>query len=142
MSTCPNHSSCAANWLRPSSTPWAQILVATVASRRRGSRAAPSERSAAPYIGDESKSRAPTPNAASTTSPARRASPPNVFHVPRPTTGPSFLCSRGTSALGRIDPGPGGDVQQRERHPYHGFEVVDGNVLVRGVDVRHSVGEV
>ena len=85
---------------RPNQSSWFAELVLSLLERgcpdlrrhhgrsRRPSSAAPSERSAPPYIGDESKTRQPAPSAASTTSRAspRRAS--NVCHVPSPTTGP------------------------------------------------------
>jgi hypothetical protein len=71
----------------------AQIFVAKVASERRPSSAAPRDRSAAPYIGDESKTPTPAPNAAFTTSRASDSSSSNVANVPSPTTGPSFRSS-------------------------------------------------
>ena len=49
----------------------------------------PDRSSAPPYIGDESTSLVPAATAAPTTSRASRASAPNVFHVPSPTTGPN-----------------------------------------------------
>ena len=76
----------------------AQIFVSTVASSRRPASAAPSARSAPPYIGEESKQRVPAASAASTTSRASFSSPSNVFHVPRPTTGPSAAPPSGEHA--------------------------------------------
>ena len=69
-----------------------QILVATRASLRRSPSARPNTPSARPYIGDESKNRAPPSQTASTTSRAAGSSAgptSNVCHVPRPTTGTS-----------------------------------------------------
>jgi hypothetical protein len=63
----------------PSSTLGVQIFVATMAASRRARRAAPSDASAAPYIGDESKSAVPASRAAPTTSPASRWSPRKVL---------------------------------------------------------------
>src|SRR6266550_5577377 len=60
-----------------------------VVSPRRGASTAPSDDSAPRYIGEESNTPHPASNAASTTVRAAPASPPNVFHVPSPTTGPS-----------------------------------------------------
>ncbi len=54
-----NHSSCCRKCRSPSSRSGDQIFVATTASSRLSSRAAESERSASPYIGDESTSRVP-----------------------------------------------------------------------------------
>ena len=87
-STRPNQASWSAYWRRASSADGLQIFVSTTASSRRPSSARPSECSAAPYIGDESKQRLPASSAAPTTSRASGSSPLNVFHVPSPTTGP------------------------------------------------------
>ena len=74
-------------WSAP--TPWSRIS----ARSRSGATAAPSTRSASPYIGDESKRLAPAPSAHSTIARAfvSAAAPrtSNVRHVPMPMTGTS-----------------------------------------------------
>src|SRR4029453_12377481 len=113
----------------------AQIFVATVASSRRPTSAAAGDRSAGPYIGPESMSRVPAPQAAETTSRPSSSSPPNVFHVPSPTTGP-----RRRSSITRRD--GAGHFDQRPRAVAHAPEARDGDVLVGRMDRRHPVGEV
>ena len=89
ISTRPNHSRCRRYCSRPSSTESAQIFVAhgrlVAAARERRARATPRRRGTSA----RSRRRACRPRA-----PRRRprrasaASEPNVFQVPRPTTGP------------------------------------------------------
>src|SRR4051795_9795439 len=99
----PKKRSARSAWWRPSTDDWLQSFVATKVSSRRPPSAAPSTSSAAPYIGEESNTRAPAASAASTTrrAPATASAPrtSNVRHVPIPTTGrrgppsPSGRCS-------------------------------------------------
>ena len=112
---------------RPSSTDCAQIFVATVALV-----AAPVERRAERRLGAAVHRRrvedagSPASSAAPTTLAASAASAPNVFQVPRPTTGPR----RRSSISGARG------VDERERHVDHRVEVRDGDALVRACGCR------